>query len=336
MFSAYKKFWTRYADFSGRSSRSDYWWVVLCHFLITLPFSLIALFGFLIPLFSEVYYARLYDYEPDLSGAMAGAGLAVFIMFLLTIYGLATIVPHLAITVRRLRDAGFHWAFIFLGVGPTIASFIPVLNILAALVSLPCGIALIVLLCQASKPAQQVKGAPYGQPGFQGQQFGQAQQPVQNQQFAQPGFQGQQQPTQNQQFGQAQQPAQNQQFSQPVNQEQPFGQAQQPVQNQPFGQPASQSQPVAQQEAPAQTPEFGQPQQPFGQNLVNQPTQPFAASQAQSQEQSQSAFSASVSEPAESVHSVEAHQSQAETAEQALGTASEQITNSESISQENL
>lgn len=311
MFSAYKKFWTRYADFSGRSSRSDYWWVVLCNFLITLPFSLIAFFGFLIPLFSEIYYAGLYDYEPDLSGAMAGAGLAVFIMFLLTIYWLATIVPYLAITVRRLRDAGFHWAFIFLGVGPTIASFIPVLNILAALVSLPCSIALIVLLCQASKPAQQVKGAPYGQQGFQGQQFGQAQQPVQNQQFAQPGFQGQQQPTQNQQFGQVQQPAQNQQFSQPVHQDQPF----------------------AQQQAPVQNPEFGQPQQPFGQNQVNQPTQPFAASQAQTQESTQSAFSASVSEPAESVHSVEAHQSQAETAEQALGTASEQITNSESISQ---
>lgn len=311
MFSAYKKFWTRYADFSGRSSRSDYWWVVLCNFLITLPFSLIAFFGFLIPLFSEIYYAGLYDYEPDLSGAMAGAGLAVFIMFLLTIYWLATIVPQLAITVRRLRDAGFHWAFIFLGVGPTIASFIPVLNILAALVSLPCGIALIVLLCQASKPAQQVKGAPYSQPGFQGQQFGQAQQPVQNQQFAQPGFQGQQQPTQNQQFGQVQQPAQNQQFSQPVNQEQPFAQQQAPVQNQ----------------------EFSQPQQPFGQNQVNQPTQPFAASQAQTQDSTQSAFSASVSEPAESVHSVEAHQSQAETAEQALGNASEQITNSESISQ---
>lgn len=310
MFSAYKKFWTRYADFSGRSSRSDYWWVVLCHFLITLPFSFIAVFGFLIPLFSEVYYAGLYDYEPDLSGVTAGAGLAVFIMFLLAIYWLATIVPNLAIAVRRLRDAGFHWAFIFLTVGPSLASFIPVLNILAALVSLPCSIALIVLLCQASKPAQQVKGAPYGQQGFQGQQFGQAQQPVQNQQFAQPGFQGQQ-PIQNQQFGQAQQPAQNQQFSQPVHQEQPF----------------------SQQQAPVQNPEFGQPQQPFGQNQVNQPTQPFAASQAQTQESTQSAFSASVSEPAESVHSVEAHQSQAETAEQALGTASEQITNSESISQ---
>ena len=321
MFSAYKKFWTRYADFSGRSSRSDFWWVFLCHFLLTLPFSLIALFGFLIPLFSEVYYAGLYDYEPDFSGAMAGAGFAAFIMFLLAIYGFATIVPNLAITVRRLRDAGFHWAFIFLTVGPSIASFIPVLNILAALVSLPCGIALIVLLCQASKPAQPVNGAPYGQQGFQGQQFGQVQQPVQNQPFGQPGFQGQQ-------FGQAQQPVQNQPFAQPVNQGQPFGQAQQPVQNQPFGQPASQSQPVAQQEAPAQTPEFGQPQHPFGQNSVNQPTQ--------------SAFSTSVSQSAEPVSSVETQQSQTETVEQTLATASdevkasEQITNSESNSQENL
>ena len=246
MFSAYKKFWTRYADFSGRSSRSDFWWVVLCNFLITLPFSLIALFGFLIPLFSEVYYAGLYNYEPDFSGAMAGAGLAVFIMFLLTIYWLATIVPYLAITVRRLRDAGFHWAFIFLTVGPSIASFIPVLNILAALVSLPCGIAMIVLLCQASKPAQPVNGVPYGQQGFQGQQFGQPQ----NQQFGQSGFQGQQ-------FGQPQAPVQNQQFGQP----------QQPVQNQQFGQSGFQGQPFGQPQAPVENQQFDQPQQP----IQNQP-----------------------------------------------------------------
>ena len=246
MFSAYKKFWTGYADFSGRSIRSDFWWVVLCNFLITLPFSLIALFGFLIPLFSEVYYAGLYNYEPDFSGAMAGAGFAAFIMFLLAIYGFATIVPNLAITVRRLRDAGFHWAFIFLTVGPSIASFIPVLNILAALVSLPCGIALIVLLCQASKPAQPVNGAPYGQPGFQGQQFGQPQ----NQQFGQSGFQGQQ-------FGQPQAPVQNQQFGQP----------QQPVQNQQFGQSGFQGQPFGQPQAPVENQQFDQPQQP----IQNQP-----------------------------------------------------------------
>ena len=256
MFAAYKKFWVQYADFSGRSSRSDFWWVVLCNFLITLPFSLIALFGFLIPLFSEVYYAGLYNYEPDFSGAMAGAGFAAFIMFLLAIYGFATIVPNLAITVRRLRDAGFHWAFIFLTVGPSIASFIPVLNILAALVSLPCGIAMIVLLCQASKPAQPVNGVPYGQPGFQGQQFGQPQQPVQNQQFGQSGFQGQQ-------FGQPQAPVQNQQFGQP----------QQPVQNQQFGQPGFQSQPFGQPQAPVENQQFDQPQQPIQNQPFGQPVE---------------------------------------------------------------
>ena len=106
MFSAYKKFWTRYADFSGRSSRSDYWWVVLCHFLITLPFSFIAVFGFLIPLFSEVYYAGLYDYEPDLSGVTAGAGLAVFIMFLLGLQQSFLILPSLFVVFVMLASIG--------------------------------------------------------------------------------------------------------------------------------------------------------------------------------------------------------------------------------------
>ncbi|MCB5034113.1 DUF805 domain-containing protein, partial [Streptococcus mutans] len=30
MFTAYKKFWTNYVNFTGRSSRSDYWWAILC------------------------------------------------------------------------------------------------------------------------------------------------------------------------------------------------------------------------------------------------------------------------------------------------------------------
>ncbi len=75
MFSAYKKFGLvmqtlviQTVQISGRLS-----YVIL----ITLPFSLMP-FRFLIPLL-KIYYAGLYDYEPDLSGAMAGAGLAVFI-----------------------------------------------------------------------------------------------------------------------------------------------------------------------------------------------------------------------------------------------------------------
>lgn len=247
MFAAYKKFWTHYADFSGRSSRSDYWWAFLCNMIIIVPLFIIIWVSALGSIFSVAQDAA-YGYEPDPSAFLAGAGFAVIFWFILLIYYLAILVPSMAIIVRRLRDAGYHWAFLFLAIGPSIAILIPVLNIIAGLVALPCFIALIVLLCQGSKPEMvgNSYGQQYGQQNFQGQQFGQ--------QSQQGGFQGQQfgqqpqQPVQNQQFGQQPQQGgfQGQQFAQ---------QPQQPVQNQPFGQ-----QP---QQGGFQDQQFGQqPQQP--------------------------------------------------------------------------
>ena len=55
------------------------------------------------------------------------------------IFGLALILPMLALTVRRLRDAGFHWALIFV-------HFIPVVG----------GIALLVLLAMPTKEVEIV------------------------------------------------------------------------------------------------------------------------------------------------------------------------------------
>ena len=55
------------------------------------------------------------------------------------IFGLALFLPWLALTVRRLRDAGFQWALIFVG-------FIPMVG----------GIALLVLLAMPSKEVEVV------------------------------------------------------------------------------------------------------------------------------------------------------------------------------------
>ena len=214
MFAAYKKFWTHYADFSSRSSRSDYWWVVLCHVIVTAPLFIIFWASAFGSILSAAVQDSTYGYESDPSAILAGAGFAVIFIFILILYALATFVPNLAIIVRRLRDAGYHWAFLFLYVGPFLLSFIPVLNIIAGIVSLPCSIALIVLLCQGSKP--EMVGNSYGQQSFQGQQFGQ--QPYNQglnyeKQPQQGGFQGQQfgqQPQQGgfhgPQFGQQPQP----------------------------------------------------------------------------------------------------------------------------------
>ena len=119
MIEAYKKFWKGYVDFEGRSTRSDYWFVYLVNVLITFAYFLIqAVFG-------------------GLAAATDSSFLAVISLILLLIffaYGVAAVLPGLAVTVRRLRDAGYNWPYIFV-------AFIPFVG----------WIILIVLLCKPTK-----------------------------------------------------------------------------------------------------------------------------------------------------------------------------------------
>lgn len=112
MIDAYKKFWTSYADFSGRSTRSDFWWVVLAHYLVLI--------------IGMAVFALLIGVTGGFQDASSQPGFAITMIGLLlfSIYSLAAIVPSLAIQVRRLRDAGYHWAFIFLGFIPYLGGII--------------------------------------------------------------------------------------------------------------------------------------------------------------------------------------------------------------------
>ena len=119
MIEAYKKFWKGYVDFEGRSTRSDYWFAYLANMLTVVAFYvLLAVFG-------------------GLAGATDSSFLAVISLILLLIffaYGIAACLPGIALTVRRLRDAGYNWPYIFV-------AFIPFVG----------GIILIVLLCKPTK-----------------------------------------------------------------------------------------------------------------------------------------------------------------------------------------
>lgn len=77
----------KYSDFTGKSSRSEFWWFNL--FLVL----------------ASVGATALWD----------ELGVVLF---------LATIVPYLAIGVRRLRDAGFSWPLIFIGLVPIIGTIV--------------------------------------------------------------------------------------------------------------------------------------------------------------------------------------------------------------------
>ena len=97
MFRAYKKYWMGYVDFTGRSTRSDYWLAVLANTIVS-----IILFTVIIVVI--VFDSPGSDYHVILNLLY---GLAM-------VYFFATYIPSIALQVRRLRDAGFHWALIFL------------------------------------------------------------------------------------------------------------------------------------------------------------------------------------------------------------------------------
>ena len=109
MIEAYKKFWKGYVDFEGRSTRSDYWFAYLANMLTVIAFYvLLAIFG-------------------GIASATESSFLAVISLILLLIffaYGIAACLPGIALTVRRLRDAGYNWPYIFIPLIPFVGIFI--------------------------------------------------------------------------------------------------------------------------------------------------------------------------------------------------------------------
>lgn len=120
MIRAYKNFFKGYADFTGRSTRSDFWWVWLMNSILFLP------------LYIFWFQMALNDTE-ETDPILGVAIISVYMILAIVLF-----TPSLAVKVRRLRDAGFHWAFIFL-------HFVPM-----------GGIALLVLLAMPTKEVEIV------------------------------------------------------------------------------------------------------------------------------------------------------------------------------------
>lgn len=102
---AYADFWKNYANFNGRARRSDYWYVALAEAVIGMVFGILA--GIIMAI---VYNVTWDDEVMAVVGAIAGG--------ILGLYSLATIVPHLSLTVRRLHDIGKGGVYLLLGLIP--------------------------------------------------------------------------------------------------------------------------------------------------------------------------------------------------------------------------
>lgn len=130
MIQAYKNFFKGYAEFTGRSTRPDYWWVWLGNFILSIPFWVIYIY--------TVFLSAVMDSVSD-SASEAAFMIFGLVAIIYVVFYLAILVPTIALTIRRLRDAGFHWAFIFLRFAPMVG-----------------GIALLILLAMPTKETEVV------------------------------------------------------------------------------------------------------------------------------------------------------------------------------------
>ena len=99
----------KYATFTGRARRSEYWWFTACYFIIQL------LFNFL----SFAMLAQI------MSGEMT-TGDSSYMLFQMAavVVGLGLFLPSLAVTVRRLHDIGKSGWNIFWAAIPIIGAII--------------------------------------------------------------------------------------------------------------------------------------------------------------------------------------------------------------------
>lgn len=132
----------RYAEFSGRSRRTEYWMWILFQFIVGIGFSIV--------LFAIGGSALL---SGDPNALMAAGGLFIIVYFIYLLVSLAFLIPSIAVTVRRLHDTNRSgwWVlaplapYILMFVGGSMAAASPDSATLAGIIVLISGLAVLVL-----------------------------------------------------------------------------------------------------------------------------------------------------------------------------------------------
>lgn len=123
---AFARYWKKYATFTGRASLSEFWWTRLAIFLVFLLLAVIMIGGALV---GASFDPVTGESRP---GPLIGVGAGLYVLF-----GLATVVPELAISWRRLHDANLAGPFYLLAFIPGVGGII--VFVLTLLPSNPAG-----------------------------------------------------------------------------------------------------------------------------------------------------------------------------------------------------
>ena len=121
---ATKRFFKKYARFSGYASMSEYWWSFLAVGLLSLILSIPLFIGYI----GMIASAATYDPYSTSSAPATGMGIMGVVMIIGLIisglFSLAILVPTLAVQARRLHDGGFSALFLLLYLVPYVGSLV--------------------------------------------------------------------------------------------------------------------------------------------------------------------------------------------------------------------
>lgn len=121
---AIQRFFKKYAAFSGRASRSEYWWVALA----------LGVIGLVLQILTGILGAA--GSTTTSSGNVPGPGAMVGLILIFVFY-LAVLVPSIALLVRRLHDGNFSGWLALLGLIPFVGGL--AILVFALLPSNPAG-----------------------------------------------------------------------------------------------------------------------------------------------------------------------------------------------------
>ena len=105
MFKSYLTAWKKAFKFQGRSTRKDYWFFQLISFLITLLF-------LLLNVIQNVLITYSFSFDNDFFQILSDS--ITILSFIPAIIIFGSIWVALPLTVRRIRDVGMKWQWIFL------------------------------------------------------------------------------------------------------------------------------------------------------------------------------------------------------------------------------
>ncbi len=123
IFKAYKSFWVKAFDFQGITNRKEYGLILISNIFFTLIFIVLMIF-FLY--YSEFPGSGMYYQSTDIEYRH----LYKFTLGIFYFYNYALVIPNLSLNIRRIRDTGKEWYWIFVNLIPIFGNIYYLVNLL--------------------------------------------------------------------------------------------------------------------------------------------------------------------------------------------------------------